>query len=118
MYTKLKQRLQNLLCYVGSYFPTPLAVGVTQYETWLTSVIALTGPIADEQSMAWVISNEIMRLSPGRDRVPKRFFVKSLRKYAANQIAAAKVLAIKEAQKQQTATEAAAPTAANVQTQT
>lgn len=101
MYTKIKQALSSLVNYLTSYFPTQLAVGMTEYEAWLASVIALTGPIADEQSMAWVISNEIMRLSPGRDRVPKRVFVKALRKYAANQIAAAKVMAIKEAQKNQ-----------------
>ena len=90
--------LKKALNIILSYFPTALPVGMTQYEAWLDSIVELTGPIADELSLKWVISNEIMRLAPGRDRVPKAFFVKSLRKYAANQIAAVKVLELKQQQ--------------------
>jgi hypothetical protein len=109
--SKLYATLRNTVKILFSYFPTPLPVGMTAYNAWLTEVIALVGPVADEQSMAWVISNEIMRLPPGKDRVPKRYFVKSLRKFAANQIAGAKVLELKEKQEQKKEAEATAAAA-------
>lgn len=100
MKEKLKKQIILIMSRLISHFPTRMPVGKTQYDTWLQSVIELAGPIADEQSMAWVISNEIMRLKPGQDRVPKNAFVKDLRRFACMQIAANKVLEIKEAQAQ------------------
>lgn len=82
-----------------SMFPTPLPLGVSAYEAWLNDIVYLTGPIADDESLKWVISQEILRLSPGRDRVSRHRFVKLIRKYAANQIAANKIAEIKDAQK-------------------
>ncbi len=93
-------KLLTVLKVLYSYIPTPLPTGATVYEVWLNDIVALTGNIADEQSLKWVISNEIMRLAPGRDRVPKRYFVKSLRKYAANQVASYKVIELKQAQEE------------------
>ena len=90
--------LKRYVCILLSYIPTPLPTGASAYEAWLNEIVLLTGQLADEQSLKWVISNEIMRLAPGRDKVPKRYFVKSLRKYAANQVAAWKVQEIKQAQ--------------------
>lgn len=83
-----------------SYIPTKIPVGMTQFNTWLSSIEELCGPIADSDSIKWVISNEVMRLSPTRDKVPKRFFVKTLRKYAANQLAAATVMDLKMKQEE------------------
>lgn len=79
-------------------FPTPLPLTVSQYDTWLDEIVELAGPIADKDSLEWVISNEVMRLNPGRDKVSKHLFVKLLRKYAANQFAANKVMELKTAQ--------------------
>lgn len=92
--------LKNILRLIVSFLPTSLPTGATAYESWLNEIVLLTGQLADEQSLKWVISNEIMRLAPGRDRVPKRYFVKALRKYAANQVAAYKVQEIKQAQEE------------------
>jgi hypothetical protein len=96
--TRLRLIITRLITQVLSFLPTLLPTGATAYEAWLNDIVSLVGPIADEQSLKWVISNEIMRLAPGRDRVPKRVFVKALRKFAANQIAANKVMEIKQAQ--------------------
>lgn len=87
--------MRRLLKRILSYYPTAMPITMTQFNTWLDSILELAGPIADKDSLEWVISNEIMRLAPGRDRVPKHLFVKLLRKYAANQFAANKVLELK-----------------------
>lgn len=92
------QKLKSVLKFLSSYLATPLPVGMTAYNTWLSSVLELAGPVADKDSMEWVISNEVMRLKSTQDRAPKSYFVKVLRKYAANQIAAAKVIEIKDKQ--------------------
>lgn len=97
--------MKRLLAKILSHFPTSLPIGMTEYNIWLDSIVELAGPIADVDSLKWVISNEIMRLKPGQCRVPKHLFVKLLRKYAANQLAAFKVIELKE--KQQAAIEAA-----------
>lgn len=93
-------KFRLIMNYLLSFLPSPLPVGATAYDKWLLEIQALVGPIADEMSIQWVISQEIMRLNPGRDRVPKRLFVKLLRKYAANQIAANKVLELKKRQEE------------------
>ncbi len=118
----MKQRLTLLLKRILSYLPTRLPVGKTAYNDFLDSIIELTGPIADADSLAWVISNEVMRMNPGRDRASKHTFVRLIRKYAANQIAANKVMELKdkqakaiEAQKQAEVT--AIPQASNGTTQ-
>lgn len=71
---------------------------MTAYKQWLDTVVELCGPIADTDSLKWVISNEIMRLNSTKDRVAKIYFVKVLRKFAANQLAAATVNEIKAEQ--------------------
>lgn len=91
-------QLKKLLDKATSYYPTELPTGGTAYDAWLDSVVDLVGPIADKDSLIWVISNEIMRLPSGQNRVPKHYFVKTLRKFAANQIASNKVIQIKEKQ--------------------
>lgn len=109
----LKRALRTLKQLV-SYFPTVIPTGMTQFNTYLDSIVELTGPIADADSMKWVISNEIMRLSPGRDRIAKAFFVKSLRKYAANQLAASVVMELKTKQEAVLKTQQAEATAASM----
>lgn len=90
----MRQQLKVLL----SYFPTKIPVGLTDFNAWLDSIVELTGPIADADSIRWVVANEIMRLSPGRDRVAKQTLVRILRKFAANQLAAHTVNEIKQRQ--------------------
>lgn len=91
-------KLKLLAKKVLSHFPTQIPTGMTQFNTWLDSIVELAGPIADPDSLKWVVSNEVMRLSSTRNKVPKSFFIKSLRKYAANQLAAATVMELKQKQ--------------------
>jgi len=99
-----------------SYLPSKLPTGNTRYTAWLNEVTDLAGPIADVDSMQWVISNEVMRLASTKDRAPKAYFVKVLRKYAANQLAANKVMELKT--KQQEAQNAAKLAEATAQQET
>lgn len=76
-----------------SHLPTPLPVGVTQFNTWADSIIELAGPYASPDGMKQAIANMIMHAAPrkgsdeARSSIPKNYFVKGLRKGAANQIA-------------------------------
>jgi hypothetical protein len=99
----MRQQLRNFLTKLLSYLPTKLPVGKTAYNLWLKSVTDLAGPIADVESMEWVISNEVMRLNSSKDSVPKSVFVKILRKYAANQLAASHVMDLKSRQEARSA---------------
>jgi len=94
----MTNKIRLILKRAWAYIPTSLPTGMTEYTAWLDSIVELCGPIADTASMKWVISNEVMRAAPGQDKVPKIVFVKLLRKYAANQLAGATVMAIKAEQ--------------------
>lgn len=96
-----------------AYLPTKLPTGMTNFDRFLDSIVELAGPIADTRSMKWVISNEIMRLDSGKDRVSKMYFIKRLRKYAANQLSAAKVNQLKTEQDEEIAKLKAEATANN-----
>lgn len=80
----MKRLLNRLL----SYLPTKLPVGMTAYTNWVNSIIQLAGPMADEDSMRFVISNQVMHLPLNTKRISKQKFVTILRKYAANELAA------------------------------
>ncbi len=94
----MRQKLTQVLTKLTSYIPTKLPVGLTAYQAWLDSIVELAGPLADRESVQWVISNEVMRLPPGKDTVSKNRMVKLLRKYAANQCAGHVVLELKAKQ--------------------
>lgn len=65
----------------------PLPVGMQEFEVWSTRIIEKTGPIADKESMQFVLANNIMHAPPDLDYYPDSYFIKRLRKTAANQIA-------------------------------
>jgi hypothetical protein len=99
MLQNVKSTLKCRFSHILAYLPTKLPIGMTEYHAWLASILELAGPIADKMSMEWVVSNEVMVIKSGQDRVPKMFFVKRLRKFAANQLAASYVNQLKEQQK-------------------
>lgn len=79
--------MKKLVTLLLSYVSTPLPVGITQFNKWADEIIQITGEFADRDSMTFAIASQVMHLGPQRSRVPKQFFVKSLRKAAANQVA-------------------------------
>jgi len=98
---KAKLLLKKLL----SLLPSKLPVGKTEFDEWTDSIIELSGKYADKDSMQFVIATQVMNLGPQRSSVPKNFFVRTLRKAAANQVAGQVFYDIKT--KQQEAAKAA-----------
>lgn len=70
-----------------SYLPTPLPVGMAEFNTWVDSIIELSGEYADRDSMAYAIASNLIHLPHTKAKVPKAYFVNTLRKAAANQVA-------------------------------
>lgn len=84
--------------YVLSLFPSKLPVAMPEFERFADSIIDLSGEYADRKSMKWAVAAMIMHLGPQRSKVPKNYFVRSLRKTAANQVAQEYFRVIKEEQ--------------------
>lgn len=81
-----------------SYLPSKLPVGMTAFHEYADEVIELASQFADPDSMKFALANMIMHLPITRDRVPKNYFVKCLRKTAANQVAGQIFIDVKTAQ--------------------
>lgn len=111
----MKLLLKRLL----SYLPSRLPVGMSEFDTWSSAIIALTGPIADNDSLRFALASQIMHQGAAKGSIPKSFFVNSLRKAAANQVASQvfQDIKIKQQDAQKAALEAAQPTAEVTATQ-
>src|SRR5258708_4382823 len=87
----LIKRLRSLL-------PSKLPVGMTELDSFISDIIELSGNYADRDSMAFAICSMIIHLGPQKSLVPKNYFVRSLRKVAANQVASQAFQDIKKRQ--------------------
>ena len=67
--------------------PHPLPVGLSEFHQWADHIIELAGKFADEESMKYALASQVIHLPHDKAFVPKRWFVNSLRKAAANQVA-------------------------------
>lgn len=85
----MKQKIIKLFKLALSYLPTKLPVGLTEMQQFCNEIIELSGKYADEDSMKYVITTSILHLDPSVDRISKQFFMRKLRKAAANQVASA-----------------------------
>lgn len=74
---------------LASYIPTKLPVGMSEFETWSDSIIELAGEYADRDSMKYALATNVIHLPHTKARVAKAYFVDTLRKAAANQVASA-----------------------------
>lgn len=112
--------MKLLLKRLMSLVPTPLPVGMTEFEEWSNSIIELSGNYADTDSMKFAIASMVIHLGPQTSHISKNHFVRSLRKTAANQIASQVFIDVKERQKQKelAAKEAAASNEENSQKET
>lgn len=85
--------MKRLLTRILSYLPTSLPVGVSEFESWADSVLALSGLTITRESAHQALANMIIHAGPmkgsdtPRSHISKNHFVKGLRKGAANQIA-------------------------------
>jgi hypothetical protein len=81
-----------------SYLPTALPVGLTAFNQFASDIIELTGPLAEEDSLRYVVATQILNLPSTRSWKPKAYFVSCIRKAAANQVASQVFTDIKEKQ--------------------
>ena len=91
--------LRYLLKLLLSYLPSPLPVGMTAFNSFANDIIELSGKFADEDSLRFAIASMIMHAGESKGYLPKQYFVRRLRKVAANQVAGQVFTDIKEKQK-------------------
>lgn len=92
--------MKRFLLRVKSYFPTALPVGMTAFDKWASDIILLAGPLADDDSIKFVLSNEICHSGPDNFKIPMHWFVTRLKKAAAKQVAAQAFQDVKIRQKE------------------
>jgi len=90
--------------------PVRLPVGMTEFKEWADKIIDLAGPIADRDSMEYVLASTILHLGDEKDPVtgvtkrraaaPLQEFVDILWRSAANQVASQVFQDITQAKKQ------------------
>ena len=102
----ISNKFKQLVNVVLSYFPSPLPIGITEFEKWADSVLALT-PLPNNESMKWSLATMILHSDKGDAYKAKRYFARCLHKAAANEIAGAYMHELKEKQKRQMQEEAA-----------
>lgn len=98
----MKNALRNIL----SYIPRRLPVGITEFTAWSAEIIAITGPLADPDSMRYVIATSVLHLPSTKAYVAPQYFIRTLIKGAANQVSSQIFMDIKV--KQEEARKAAA----------
>lgn len=65
----------------------PLPVGVTEFHEWAKRITDLVGPLADIDSMNYVLASAILSAPPDASELPDNYFTSRLKKAAANQVA-------------------------------
>ena len=78
------KQLKNLLNPL-SYIARRLPVGMTEFEAFAKRIIKQAGQFADEDSMKYALASQIIHSS--HPRLPDQYFIRSLEKAAANQVA-------------------------------
>jgi hypothetical protein len=86
--------------------PRALPLGDIEFETWSDRIISGACILnADAESLKFALASMIMHLGPQESHKPDIFFIKSLLKSAANQVAQAKLIEIKDRAKARLAVE-------------
>lgn len=92
------QKLLYLIKYIKSYLPSKLPVSIDAYHKWAEEIIFLCGKYADERSMKFAIATMVMHAESHASSISQQWFVKRLRKSAANQVASQVFIDIKTQQ--------------------
>ena len=94
----LERLLMILITYIALKEETPLPVGMTEFQAWSDSIIALSGEYADIDSMKYALATMVMHADAKHGALPREYFVSRLRKVAANQVASQVFQDIKQKQ--------------------
>lgn len=93
-------KLNNCLKHIRSYFPSPLPVGVTEFDVWATDIIKLA-PIPYDESMKFALAAMIANMRhEAKFYVPKRTFALMLSNAASRQVAGFVMFETKRKQKE------------------
>lgn len=79
--------------------PRPLPLGVKEFEAWSDRIIAGAMLPAEPKSLKFALAEMVMHLKPTEDHVADGYFIKCLRKAAANQVCYAQMEAIRNERK-------------------
>lgn len=101
--TTMRQKLLKLKLLLLSYLPQNLPLGLSEFNTWADNIITLTGKFADETSMKFALASQIIHLPPTVSSRAPQYFVRALKKSAANQVASQVFQDIKLSQQQKQA---------------
>lgn len=106
-----------LLSTLRSYLPTKLPVGVTEFNSWADSIIALSGRYADEDSLKFALATMVIHADAKHGSLPKAYFISRLRKVAANQVASQifQDVKVRQAEAQEAAKQQAEATAKSLE---
>jgi hypothetical protein len=74
----------------------PLPMGMQEFEDWSDRIISGALMTADPLSLKFALAEMIMHMDPKEDHCNDGYFIKKLRKSAANQIAHAKMTEIRD----------------------
>lgn len=70
-----------------SPIPRSLPVGVQAFHKWSDRIISIGGKFADTDSLKFALASMILHLGAQSDKKSDLYFIRSLRKTAANQVA-------------------------------
>lgn len=79
--------------------PRPLPVGAGEFDTWADRIVSGACLPADPDSQKFAIASMVLHLGPTESHKEDAYFIHSLRKSAANQVAHAKMEEIRTAAK-------------------
>lgn len=90
-------RLRKILELVLSYVPTKLPVGMAAHDEWAKSIISMTS-VPDNDSTRFALASMVMHLSPTSSKKAAQYFIRALDKGAANEVAHAVLMKLKDKQ--------------------
>ena len=79
--------IKKKIARMAAIFPTDLPIGMTEFDQWAGSVIALTD-LPDNDSMRFALATRVLHLGETQAAISKLHLARCLHKGAANQIAA------------------------------
>lgn len=72
---------------IRAFFPSQIPQGLTEFESWATSIIEMAD-VPNNDSIRWSLATMVLHLNPTECYKPKEYFIRSLKKSAACEIAA------------------------------
>jgi hypothetical protein len=113
----MKYKLTRFFNILAGFFPTPLPVGLSEFNAWADSFATTYSlPTADQDSIRYALATMIMHQGPTAAYKSKFFFYLCLRSSAAKQVAGAAFMEIKTKQQAAQAAAQATPVVSDVQT--